>query len=77
MSKHTPGPCKCEIFYNAKTDKHWVQYCPIHAAAPEMAKFIKRVGYEPIGHAETTCQELLTQITNDARTLLTRIEGAE
>lgn len=43
--------------------------------APELLAFARRVGYEPVGHAEASAREILDQLTATARALVARIEG--
>ena len=45
--KHTPGTCpdliQCQAFYDAVKDRNWINYCPTHALAPEMAVQLDRL----------------------------------
>ena len=45
------------------------------AAAPEMAEFINRVAYGPIGEMTASADEILWTLTQEARALLARING--
>ena len=47
------------------------------AAAPEMADFINRVAYEPIGPLDSSAGNILEMLTQEARALLTRINKEE
>lgn len=43
-------------------------------AYPELIAFVRRVGYEPIGHAESSCHTILGILTDEARALLAKVE---
>jgi hypothetical protein len=77
MTQHTPGPCKCRLYINPLGGPG-VEYCAMHAAAPEMLDAIK--------HALTTLNNMTTeqfrggadrQLRQYLNALLAKIEGKE
>lgn len=47
------------------------------AAAPELVAIVNRVAFEPIGDAEASYRDVLSQLTVEARALLVRIREAD
>ena len=68
----TENKCGCK-FYAGQDPP--IELCPLHAAAEGMLAFVRRVAFEPIGHAEASHAEILAMLTAEARALLRASEG--
>ncbi len=52
MTQHTPGPCKCRIAYAYRPEQAVIDYCPLHAAAPEMLELLRLVAQHINGECD-------------------------
>lgn len=50
----------------------------LFAASPKMCALLRKLAYEPIGHAEASAREILDALTAEARSILAiaKIDGA-
>ena len=56
---HTPGPCKCRVKPLEHTKWNVIEYCPLHAAAPELLRVAKEIVAAYSFVASTTVDTLI------------------